>query len=144
VLRSVVAVSAGFFVTVTLSLGADALLRFVWPTAFDVGGATTNAAVLVIALVYWFAFAALGAYVAARTAVHHRMRHAMILGAIAFAIGVVLAVGAWSLAPAWYHVSALLVVLVSAWTGGRLGQDVSRSPAAAPGSYADSAANTLS
>ncbi len=130
-LRSVIAVIAGFFVTVTLSLGADALLRFVWPTAFDGGGATTNAAVLVIALVYTIAFAALGAYVAARVAVQHRMRHAMILGAIAFAISIVLAVAAWSLAPVWYHVSALLVVLPSAWTGGRLGQDATRSPAAA-------------
>jgi hypothetical protein len=120
-LRSIVAVLAGFFVTVTLSLGADALLRAAWPSAFDPGGAATSAAVLVTELVYTIAFAMLGAYIAARAAVRHRLRHALILGSIAVVLSVAVAVTAWSTAPSWYHICAVGFVLPSAWAGGRIG-----------------------
>ena len=129
-LRSLIAVTAGFFVTVTLSLGADALLRGAWPSAFDATGATMDAAALVVALVYTVAFATLGAYIAARAAVHHRRRHALILGGIALAITVFLAVTAWSTAPSWYHIGAIGLVLPAAWAGGRIAdQPASSAPA---------------
>ena len=120
-LRSLIAVATGFFVTLTLSLGADALLRGVWPSAFDATGVTTDAAALLIALVYTLAFASLGAYVAARAAVHHRLRHALILGGIACAGSLFLAITAWSAAPSWYHICAVGLVLPGAWAGGWIG-----------------------
>lgn len=121
-MRSLIAVAAGFFVLATLSLGADALVRALWPTVFDASGATSNPAALVIALVYSSSLAVLGAYVAATVAAAHRMRHALVLGLIALLVNAVVAVQARSSAPPWYHLWALALVLPAAWIGGRLGQ----------------------
>jgi hypothetical protein len=119
VLRSAFAIVAGFFVTVTLSLGADALVRTVWP-AFNAPPSATTPAFLLVALVYTAGFATLGSYVAAASAPKRPLLHALILGAVALAINAAVTVTSWAAAPAWYHLTALVMVLPCAWIGGKL------------------------
>jgi hypothetical protein len=117
--RSVGAVLAGFATTVVLALGADAILRQVFPASFAPGG-EARGTVLVIVLVYTAVFAVAGAWLTARVAPAHPLRHALILGAVALALSLVATIFEWSTTPDWYHIAALALVLPACWLGGTI------------------------
>ncbi len=118
-LRSAAAILAGFLTTFILAVGSDALLHKIMPGSFGDDGMAHGLA-LWVALVYTAVFGAAGAYVAARLAPGHPLRHALILGAIALLLSVIATIQLWHTAPAWYHILAVLLVLPSAWCGGML------------------------
>ena len=118
--RSVFAVVAGFLLIGACAFGADALVRAALPDAFDAAGRTTSVPVLVLSLAYVGAFAVAGCWLAARLAPWRPMAHAMALGVLGLAFNVAGTIAMWDTAPAWYHVTALALVLPYAWLGGRL------------------------
>lgn len=120
--RSVAAILMGFAFIVILSFGADALLRQVFPNSFDLNGRVLDTSITLLVLAYVAVFTVTGCHLTARLAPERPMRHALILGALGLLFTIPGTVMAWSMAPAWYHVLSLLLVLPYAWLGGRLGE----------------------
>jgi hypothetical protein len=48
------------------------------------------------------------------------MRHALILGVLGLIFNIAGTVAMWDTAPAWYHATALALVMPYAWIGGRI------------------------
>jgi len=118
-LRSVGAITAGFFTTVALAVGTDALVQSIRQPSSPARLAQ-SAGWLVAALVYTAAFAVVGAYVAARLAPRRALLHAMILGVVSVLISVPVVAASWHTAPVWYNLIALIQVLPAVFVGGWL------------------------
>lgn len=119
-LRSVGAILAGLVVITVLALGADAALSTAVPGSFDASGRVDSTPLLLFIIGYVVVFIIMGAYTAARVARRRPMLHALTLGGIMLAANIAIAAGLWDTAPAWYHVTQLVLVLPAAWFGGRL------------------------
>jgi hypothetical protein len=119
-LRSVAAILFGLIVVTVLSLGADAALRATVPGSFDAGGRVDAAGLLLLMIGYVAVFIVMGAYAAARTARRRPMLHAIIFGGLMLLSSAGASAAMWDTAPLWYHVTQLLLVLPSAWFGGRM------------------------
>ena len=48
------------------------------------------------------------------------MAHALVLGVLGLLFNVAGTIAMWNMAPAWYHLTALVLVMPSAWLGGWL------------------------
>jgi hypothetical protein len=117
-MRSIGAVALGFVLIGVLSLGTDAALRSALPQYIGPGGRVDHLGLLLFTLLYVFAYATFGCWVAARLAPSRPMRHALVLGALGLALNVAGTAVMWHTAPAWYHVGALALVMPAAWLGG--------------------------
>jgi hypothetical protein len=119
-MRSIWAVVAGFLFILVLSLGADAIVHAISPRVFNASGGTTNFVILCMTTIYVGVFATVGSYLTARLAPSHPMRHALILGALGLIFSLIATTRMWSMAPAWYNILNLVLVMPYAWLGGRL------------------------
>lgn len=117
------ALLAGFLVVVVLSIGTDQLFHSlgVYPPWGEPMRETSDN---LLALTYRCIYAVLGSYIAARLAPRRPMVHAMMLGAIGFALSVLGAFGAIAvdLGPIWFPVALVLTALPCAWLGGFIHQ----------------------
>lgn len=115
-LRSAAAVIAGFATVVALSMGMDAVLHStgIYPPLDQPQGTWT----LVVALIYRTVFTIGGGYVTAALAPRNGLKHAVILGAIGTAFGVLGAVSMWSYGEHWYPIALTVLALPSTWLGG--------------------------
>ena len=119
--RSVLAIVAGFFVVVILSLGIDEVLNLlkVYPPwgepMYDPG---LNA----LALSYRIVITVLSGYVTARLAPRNPMRHVLVGGVIGLLLGVAGVVGAMKIpvGPIWYPIAIAVTGFPSVWLGGML------------------------
>jgi hypothetical protein len=119
--RSVLAIVAGFFVVVILSLGIDEVLHLlkVYPPwgepMYDPG---LNA----LALSYRIVITVLSGYVTARLAPRNPMRHVLVGGVIGLLLGVAGVVGAMKIpvGPIWYPIAIAVTGFPSVWLGGML------------------------
>lgn len=120
-LPSTVAVLVGFFTVAILSLGTDQVLHMldVYPPW---GQPMFSTRLNALALSYRIVYTVFGAYLTARLAPRNPMRHALILGAIGFAVGLTGAIAAipLDLGPSWYPIAIVLTALPCAWLGGVL------------------------
>lgn len=119
-LRSILAVAAGFVTIAVLSFGTDAALRTLLPGAVDATGRMASGPLLGLTLAYVAVYAVAGCYLAARLAPNAPMRHALVLGVLGLLFTLAATAATWSLAPAWYHGVSLAVVMPYAWLGGLL------------------------
>lgn len=99
--RSFVAVGAGFFAIQMLGWGADVALR----------GSPLDGRALLIRLAYMAVLEASGGYLTARLAIRKPTTHAVILGVILIATSLPFTLLTWQGTPAWYSIWALLLVL---------------------------------
>jgi hypothetical protein len=123
--RSVFAVFAGLIANVILSTATDLLLVAVgiFPPLAEFGRPEFfSDSMLLLALVYRTLFGVLGCYLTARLASTRPMNHALALGGIGFAIGVIGAIATWSTWTSWYSLAIIAVPLPSAWLGARIAQ----------------------
>jgi hypothetical protein len=120
--RSIGAIAVGFIFIVVLSLGADAVLRLAMPGSFDTAGRVTQTSILFLMLAYVGAFSISGCYLTARLAPGRPRKHALILGGLGLLFSIPGTVFGWSLAPPWYHITSLVMIMPYAWLGGLLGQ----------------------
>lgn len=122
VLRSIVAIIAGFLAVVVLSLGTDQLFHVlnVYPPW---GAPMPEPGLNALALSYRIVYTIFGSYLAARLAPRNPMHHAMILGLIGTVMGTLGAVATipMNLGPAWYPIAIAATALPCAWLGGALG-----------------------
>lgn len=121
-LRSIASIAAGFLLIGVLSMGADVVMLSAAPWAFSPAGRVDHPGILLAILGYVSAFAVAGCYLTGLLAGRRPMLHAMILGAIGLALNIVGTIAKWDIAPAWYHVVAVLMVLPLAWIGGWLAE----------------------
>jgi len=119
IVRSILAIVAGFLFTGVLAIGTDAVLMSagVLPPATE---RVTSTGVLLLTVAYVAVYAIAGCWVTARLAPSHPMRHALIMGGIALAMQLALLPMSWQRTPAWYNLLGLALVMPYAWAGGRL------------------------
>ena len=126
VLRSTGAVLAGLLVIVVFSIGTDIVMYATG--VFPSQGQPMADPLWLIPTAYRFIYGVLGCYVAARlappTPEGSPMRHAMILGAIGVALGIIGFLATLSqgpeLGPKWYSIAVFAMALPCAWLGGKV------------------------
>ena len=120
--RSILALLAGIVVGIVLSTGTDFGL-------YAIGFAPSLSArwpnpLLLLATAYRSIYGIIGAYVIARLAPNRPMGHALVAGALGFAVSTLGAAAAWNSTAGqrWYPVALALTAMPTAWIGGRLRQ----------------------
>lgn len=120
--RSFLALLAGIFVGILLSLGTDVLLHLIglWPSL----GQPMSSPMLLLATAYRTVYGVVSSYITARLAPHTPMTHALVLGMLGFVVSLIGAVTTWNkvppLGPHWYPVALTLLAIPTAWLGGKL------------------------
>src|SRR4030095_9319042 len=122
VLKSILAVVAGFVAVFILSVATDAVLETlrVFPPQSD-----PNSYVwwmLLLALIYRSIYAVAGGYITATLAPDRPMNHSLALGLIGMLFATLGAIVNWDLMPEsrWYPVLLLVLTLPSIWLGATL------------------------
>ena len=119
-LRSILAVFAGF-VTIFLLVGlADFLYLRFDPGAFTGTGMPIGTTVILITVAYLEVINVIGGYVTATIARQAPTLYALILGAIGFAITLTVAIVQWQVAPHSYLIATTILVLPMCLLGGTL------------------------
>jgi hypothetical protein len=120
--RSILALLAGMFVGVALSLGTDSALHAAG--VLPAPGEPMNDVVSALAFGYRSAYNVLATYVVARLAPSRPMQHALLGGAIGLVVSAIGTAVSWnqmpSLGPHWYPLALVITALPCAWLGGRL------------------------
>lgn len=120
ILRSIWAVLAGFIAVAILSVATDLALQAtgIFPPLSHPEMFTTP--LLLLATAYRSLYGIAGGYITARLAPEHPVQHALWLGAVGFAAGIVGLIVMWGVGPAWYPIALILVALPCSWLGGKL------------------------
>jgi hypothetical protein len=119
-LKSIGAILAGFILTFALSYGTDAVLVALDAIPRGPLPMYGSEPVIFMILVYRTLYNVVGAYLVARLAPSHPMRHALAIGALGFLGSIAAAITAPDLGPAWYAWSIVATAVPSAWLGGKL------------------------
>ena len=122
ILRSIVAMVAGFLVIVVLSTVTDVVMHAtgIFPPWFQ----PMSGSRFLLATAYRSVYSVLGCYLTARLAPDRPMLHALILGAIGFVFSIAGTVGTWNegpeFGPKWYPLSLVALSIPLAWVGGKI------------------------
>lgn len=120
--RSLLALLAGFFAVVILSLGTDIALHAVG--FFPPWNQPSPSGPLALATIYRGLYGILGGYITARVAPNRPVEHAVTGGIIGTLIGAAGAIATWnhipSMGPHWYPIAITLLALPCSWLGGKL------------------------
>ena len=118
--KSVLAVIAGFALWSILWLGSNAAMAQVFASKFQEDGSTESGAILAAFLVISLSCSVLAGFLTARLANRAPMKHVLILGIIQVVIGIAVQAQYWELLPIWYHLIFLLLLLPGHLLGGQL------------------------
>jgi len=133
--RSIIAVLAGIFANIFLSLGTDVLLHLAH--VFPPWGASMTGydGALLLATIYRAIYGVAASFLTARLAPTRPMFHALVLGILGLAVSIAGAAATWNKGPAfgphWYPIALVVLALPTAWAGAkiRLAQLTTRSDA---------------
>lgn len=127
-LRSVVAVLAGLFFVIAITTATDAVMHATG--IFPPFGQAMADSLFVLALAYRIIYTIIGGYITARLAPYKPVKHALILGAIGFVLGLAGLVATWNrgpeFGPKWYPLLIVLTAIPSVWLGSKLVRERSR------------------
>lgn len=117
-LKSIAAIFVGLITVFVLSHLTDFVLKKtgVMKIPFD----QNPLGIMIIVTIYRSIYVVGGCYIAATLAPDKPMLHAMGLGAIGFALGVLGAIAMWDKPPHWYPIALIILALPCAWLGGKL------------------------
>ena len=125
-LRSILSVIAGSVTWMVTALGTDFLLMTLGPQWFHENGRVENVPLLFFILSYALAYSVLGGYVTAWIAGRKEILHALALGVIQLAMGIVATISHSDAAPIWYHALFLVLLIPANVLGGYLRANRSR------------------
>lgn len=118
--RSIRAIPAGALVAIVITTLIDAGLHLagVFPPITQ----PIDDALALLASSYRVFIGIGSAWLTARLAPEHPMRHAIILGAIGAAVALAGVVATWNLGlgPRWYPISLVILAIPQSWAGGKL------------------------
>lgn len=119
VIRSIVAILAGLFIVIALSLTVDEVMH---STGIIPRGPMWNPWHNLLALAYRLAITVEAGWVTARIAPKAPIGHALALGTIGTVAGLAGVVMTWSLnyGPHWYSIALAATALPACWLGGRI------------------------
>src|SRR5918995_995428 len=121
--RSIGAVLAGLVAIVVLSNGTDTILESIGvfpPIAVQREQGFDTVWMVVLAIIYRSIYMVAGRYVTAALAPNRPMRHAIALGVVGIALGILGATATWGMTPAWFSISLVILGLPCVWLGGKL------------------------
>ena len=118
--RNVGSIVVGFLFIAVLSFGSDILLRVTFPDDVHVQIRIVSVRVLVLSLISAAVYATVGCYLTARLAPSRPMWHALVLGVLVLIFTQANTTVLWTLAPLWYKLASLALVIPCAWLGGWL------------------------
>jgi hypothetical protein len=122
IVRSIWSVAAGFIVVLVVYFGSDYIVNLI--AGFPKLGEVYTDKQFLWAANYRTLYGIIGSYVTAALAPTNPMKHALIGGAIGFALNLLGTVATWnhvpSLGPHWYPLSLLIGTFPTAWLGARL------------------------
>jgi hypothetical protein len=108
IVRSIVAVGAGFFTVMVLSAAADMLFA----------GST-----LILKLAYETAFAVLAGYITARISSMQRpLFHVLVMAGLVLAGRALISIAAWDVTPPWFNLGVLVLIVPAALLGAKLSE----------------------
>jgi hypothetical protein len=120
--KSIFAVLIGIVAGVAVTLATDAVLHAIH--LFPPWDQRVPDMLLLLATIYRTIYSIGASYLTARLAPYSPMQHALVGGAIGFAVSVAGAVATWNggpqFQPHWYPVVLILLALPCAWVGGML------------------------
>jgi len=119
-IRSIIAVIAGSVVWMVTALGMDEVLRKLIPNSFGTKGEVESVPLLLFMLSYTLLFSVLGGYVTAYIARRKEIQHALILGVLQLAMGIMATIQFFDTAPLWFHLTFLLLLVPANIAGGQL------------------------
>ena len=119
-MRSVWAVVAGVLFIVVVTTLVDIVLHVthVYPPMNQPIGDT----LALLATCYRIVISVAGAWLTARLAPEKPMKHALMLGLVGVALGLVGAVATWNLGlgPRWYPIALVVLAVPQCWVGGKI------------------------
>ena len=120
--RSIWAVAAGVLFIIIVTTVVDVVLHVMnvyppWDQPIDNGLAA-------MATSYRIVISVIGAWMTARLAPVHPMKHAMILGYVGTVLGLLGVIATWNagLGPRWYPIALVVLAIPQCWLGGRIYQ----------------------
>ena len=119
-LRSTLAVIAGFALWTVLWLAANRALTAAMSDSFNEDGVTDNNVVMIVAILLSVIFSMLAGYTTATVAKVNEMKPVVVLAVIQVVIGTIKEISYWNVIPIWYHVILLVLLAPSIIIGGRL------------------------
>ncbi len=115
--RTVLAVAAGFVLWTVLWLATNTILQNSLPQFYaPAGGATVGLLLLLVVLSAIYSVSS--GYLTAAIAPHEPERHALYLGGALLLVGIFVQAQNWYLAPLWYHLLFLGLLVPAATLGG--------------------------
>jgi hypothetical protein len=123
---SIWAVVAGVLVIIAVTTLVDIVLHATG--AYPPMDQPISDALAVLATCYRIVIGVGGAWLTARLAPKEPMKHAMILGYVGVALGLVGVVATWNrgLGPRWYPISLAILAIPQCWAGGKIYEMQSR------------------
>jgi hypothetical protein len=119
VVRSILAVLAGYIVIVAIVVGATYALQAIKPEWYLIG-APLAGGYLAVDIVYSLVAALLGGLVTVRIAVRAPMKHAYALAAVSIAMNVLAAMTGEEEVPRWFQALRALVMVAAIVAAGRM------------------------
>lgn len=118
-IRSILAVIAGFILWSVVWVGSNSAITIATPGSFREDGGTDSVAILVLLLVIGVLCSTAAGYVTARVSQGQAMRNVWILGIILLVVGIAVESQIWSLLPLWYHLIFLILLIPATLFGGQ-------------------------
>lgn len=121
-LRRVGAVLAGLLFVIIITTATDALMHATG--IFPPLGQPMADSLFVLALAYRIIYSIIGGYITAQLAPDQPVKHALVLGAIGFVLGLAGTIATWNrgpeFGPKWYPLLIMLTAIPSVLLGGKL------------------------
>ena len=118
--RTIIAVVAGAAVWAVLWVGGTQAAAAAFPNLLAPRQPVTHTGALMGLIVYSLPLSVLAGYVTAAAAVGDRMRAVWILAILQLALGLSVEMSSWNLAPVWYHLVFLVLIVPATVFGGAL------------------------
>ncbi len=119
-LKSVVAVVAGYVAWTVVFLGSSFGIRTLMSDVHTDDGLTTDLSALLLYLIMSVVASLIAGFVAARLAPRKMTRHAFVLALLLLATGIPVQLANWDVLPVWYNVAFLGMLLPATIAGVRL------------------------